>query len=121
MAELLEAAVALVRTAPRLGRADVDPSDDETTSNDADDGHARAADPPATSVPQFMAFREAWTRQIRDVLADATLFDACGDVAAAEGSRGVIGDARGRERRWRAPRPADGSNARSRRRGVATL
>ena len=95
MAELLEAAVALVRTAPRLGRADVDPSDDvdppdDAFSSDADEGHARAANPPATSVPQFMAFREAWTRQIRDVLADATLFDACGDVAAAEGVRAAL-------------------------------
>ena len=90
MAELLEAAVALVRTAPRLGRADVDPSDDETRRTDADDGHARAGESPATSVPQFMAFREAWTRQIRDVLADATLFDACGDVAAAEGVRAAL-------------------------------
>ena len=93
MAELLEAAVALVRTAPRLGRADADPSDDVDPSDDAfssDDGHARAANPPATSVPQFMAFREAWTRQIRDVLADTSLFDACGDVAAAEGVRAAL-------------------------------
>ena len=91
MAELLEAAVALVRTAPRLGRADSDAdADADAALGDDDDGQTRAANPPATSVPQFLAFREAWTRQIREVLADAALFDGCGDVAAAEGVRAAL-------------------------------
>ena len=91
MAELLEAAVALVRTAPRLGRADSDAdADADAALGDDDDGQTRAANPPATSVPQFLAFREAWTRQIREVLADAALFDGCGDVSAAEGVRAAL-------------------------------
>jgi len=31
----------------------------------------------ATSVPQFLAFREAWLRQVREVLTDGPLFDDC--------------------------------------------
>ena len=53
-----------------------------------------------------MAFREAWTRQIRDVLADTSLFDACGDVAAAEGVRAALSAMLGDETAVaRAPRP----------------
>ena len=79
-AELLEAVVALIRTAPRMATADEE--------RPAGDGSY----PPsvATSVPQFQAFREAWTRQVRDVLSDGALFDAVTDDATSNGARGAL-------------------------------
>ncbi len=79
-AELLEAVVALIRTAPRMATADEE--------RPAGDGSY----PPsvATSVPQFQAFREAWTRQVRDVLSDGALFDAVTDDATSNGTRGAL-------------------------------
>lgn len=83
-AELLEAVVALIRTAPRMATAD-----EERQPPPAGDGSY----PPggaATSVPQFHAFREAWTRQVRDVLSDGALFDAVADDATSDGARGAL-------------------------------
>ena len=79
-AELLEAVVALIGTAPRMATADEE--------RPAGDGSY----PPsvATSVPQFQAFREAWTRQVRDVLSDGALFDAVTDDATSNGARGAL-------------------------------
>jgi nuclear pore complex protein Nup85 len=79
-AELLEAAVALLRTAPRLGG---DASAEESLLG----GGGSAA---ATSVPQFLAFREAWLRQVREVLNDAPLFDKCFDTRTGEGVRAAL-------------------------------
>lgn len=77
-AELLEAVVALIRTAPRMATAD------DTPPNTGDGSYPPSA---ATSLPQFQAFREAWTRQVRDVLSDHSLFDAVTDDATSDGAR----------------------------------
>ena len=79
-AELLEACVALIRTAPRMATAE----DAGAGTNDAYPASV------ATSVPQFMAFREAWSRQVRDVLNDGALFDAVTDAHTSEGARATL-------------------------------
>ena len=91
--ELLEAMVALLRTAPRLGAADrgIDGGlfgRPGSVSNASNPFGSNASS--ATSVPQFLAFREAWTRQVREVLADGALFDECFDTPAAEGVRATL-------------------------------
>ena len=79
-AELLEACVALIRTAPRMATA-------EDAGAGTNDSYPASV---ATSVPQFMAFREAWSRQVRDVLNDGALFDAVTDAHTSEGARATL-------------------------------
>ena len=57
---------------------------DDTPPNTGDGSYPPSA---ATSLPQFQAFREAWTRQVRDVLSDHSLFDAVTDDATSDGAR----------------------------------
>ena len=65
--ELLEAAVALLQTLPRLG---------------GEDGGA-------ASVPQFTSFRNAWLMQVKSVLAEGGLFNNCWGPTA-DGVRAVL-------------------------------
>ena len=65
--ELMEAAVALLQTLPRLG---------------GDDGGA-------ASVPQFTSFRNAWLMQVKSVLAEGGLFNSCWGPTA-DGVRAVL-------------------------------
>lgn len=64
--ELMEAAIALLRTLPKLG---------------GEDG--------ASSVPQYTAYRNEWLRQVKTVLAEGGLFNNCWGPTA-DGVRNVL-------------------------------
>jgi len=93
-AEVMEALIALLRTAPRLGGGwgddDANGGDDGENGGGASTSTSATATATATSVPQFLAFREGWLRQVRDVLAADDLFDACVDQRTAEGARTAL-------------------------------
>jgi len=65
--ELMEAAIALLQTLPRLG---------------GDEGGA-------ASVPQFVKYRNEWLRQVKSVLAEGGLFNSCWGPTA-EGVRAAL-------------------------------
>ena len=93
-AEVMQALIALLRTAPRLGGGwgddDANGGDDGENGGGASTSTSATATATATSVPQFLAFREGWLRQVRDVLAADDLFDACVDQRTAEGARTAL-------------------------------